>query len=173
MKLKHLIIISIIIFSLLSITYGTLYILDKGTYYDYRGCVSTIQLQSNSSKINNSNNNFQKLITVLENSSYNITESSLNEFSFYYMKVKKYEYSGNVILQYNFIEIFTIYQRDMILTQKLQNNNEDLPFNDEYLNDIDILKEYNNELLFYITRIYDVFIKDISYDRYDGGYTID
>ena len=100
---------------------------DSGSYYEYFGSSSNIQLVSNNSEINDSENNFDLIVNYLINDDFNITENSINDFEFKYFVEKDITYGGEVTISNYTISIESYYHRHNYLVEKLDDHNN-LPF---------------------------------------------
>jgi hypothetical protein len=131
-----------------------------------------MQLYPNSTQINCTDKNFKIITNYFEDSNFDIIEIEFNYFIFERQIGDKAIFSGSVVINQSFIRIETHYFCGNIFVKKWDNNTS-LPFQKEYESDITKLKEFNNEIIQKFNNLYDSYIFNITYRRYDNWYNVD
>jgi hypothetical protein len=128
------------------------------------GVSSTINLIPNSNNINCSENNYEQLINGLEILNFKISEKNLNKFRFEYETNINSRFSGIVRIKKTSIKVLSGYSRNQNLGTKYDEK-DDLPFQKEYNEDLEILRYLNKEFSHYLIKIYDIHILNETYKR--------
>jgi hypothetical protein len=136
------------------------------------GVTAITEISPKLTTINCSKENYEILINDLVNFNYEISEKILNKFRFN-LKIEKYsKFCGIVKLNSTSIIIKSGYLRNEYLISKYDEN-KDLPFEKEYNEDIEIIKNHIENFFQIFFKIYNIYILKTTYKRYHSSYYAD